>query len=144
VKAKKKLCDGCGEFKFIWKNSGGKRYCQKCWSAHSATTKSISTVRQKKIPPRSPKRQKEEKIYSEKRKLFLNARSMCEAHIIGICTQYATDVHHMAGRSGSLYLDEKYWLPVCRSCHTWIETHPKEARESGFSINKLSNLEKNE
>lgn len=138
MKIKMKLCDGCGEPRVIWKNHGGKRYCQRCWSAHSATTKPKPTARQKKLPPRSPKRIKEEAEYSKERKVFLVARPMCEAHIAGICTQHSTDVHHKAGRSGDLYLDKRYWLAVCRACHMWIETHPKEARELGYSLSKLN------
>lgn len=61
---------------------------------------------------------------------------MCEAHLSNVCTQKATDVHHKAGRTGDNYLDESTWLAACRSCHMWIETHPKEAREMGLSTTK--------
>jgi hypothetical protein len=44
-----------------------------------------------------------------------------------------TECHHIRGRNGWLLLDEKYWLPVCRSCHEWITLHGKEARQLGFS-----------
>lgn len=63
---------------------------------------------------------------------------MCQAHITGICTHHSTDVHHKAGRAGELYLNEEFWLAVCRACHMWIETHPKEAREKGFSVSKIN------
>ena len=138
MKVKTKLCDGvCGEMRVIWKNDKGKRYCRQCWSAHKSTIKPKPTARQKRLPSRSPKRSREEKIYSGKRIIFLSAHPMCQAHISGICTQRATDVHHMCGRIGDLYLDEKFWLAVCRACHMYIETHPKEAREKGFSLTKL-------
>jgi hypothetical protein len=44
----------------------------------------------------------------------------------------------MAGRVGELYLDETHWLALCRACHFYVEMHPKEAKEMGFSINRLN------
>jgi len=144
MKAKKKPCDGCGNDKVIWKNHQGKRYCKQCWSAHSVTTQPKPTAKRKALPHRSQKRIKEEAEYSQKRRVFLLNHPMCEAHLLGICTQHATDVHHKAGRTGTLYLDEKYWLATCRSCHMWIETHPKEAREMGLSLSKHNQNEQEE
>jgi hypothetical protein len=138
IKVKKKLCDGeCGELRVIWKNSGGKRFCKSCWSAHSSKTSIKPTVKQKPISPRSPKRILQEAEYSAKRKVFLTKHPMCQMHLPGICTTYATDVHHMAGRTGDLLLDEQFWKAGCRACHTWVELHPKEAKEMGLSINRL-------
>jgi len=45
---------------------------------------------------------------------------------------HATDVHHKHGR-GVYHLEISTWLPVCRNCHMWIEEHPAEAYELGFS-----------
>lgn len=141
IKRTKKPCDGCGNDKVIWKNHHGKRYCKQCWSAHSVTTKPKPTAKRKALPSRSQKRVKEEAEYSKERKVFLLANPMCQAHLTGICTQHATDVHHKAGRSGDLYLNKEYWFAACRACHMWIETHPKEARELGFSVSKIQNGE---
>jgi hypothetical protein len=138
MKVIKKLCDGsCGELRVIWKNDKGKRYCWQCWSAHKSTTMPKPTARQKRLPSRSPKRAKEERIYSGKRIIFLSAHPMCQAHITGVCTHQSTDVHHKAGRSGDLYLDENFWLAVCRACHMYIELNPLWAREKGFSLSKI-------
>jgi hypothetical protein len=137
MKITKKLCDGlCGELRVIWKNDKGKRYCQQCWSAHKSTTTPKPTVRQKRLPSRSPRRIKEQAEYSKIRVPFLEEHPKCQAHLTGICTHHATDVHHKAGRSGELYLNQKYWLAVCRACHMWIETHPIQAREMGLSLSK--------
>lgn len=38
-----------------------------------------------------------------------------------------------------LLLDKSKWLAVCRACHQWIETHPQEAVERGFSIKRIAN-----
>ena len=138
IKPKKKLCDGeCGEPQFIWKNEGGKRYCKSCWSAHSSKTSIKPTVKQKRIPPRSPKRILHEAEYSTKRKVFLTKNPMCQAHLVGICTTYSSDVHHAAGRVGDLLLDQRYWKALCRACHSYVELHPTEAKELGLSINRL-------
>lgn len=138
IKPKEKLCDGgCGEPKIIWKNEGGKRYCKSCWSAHSSKTSIKPTVKQKRIRPRSPKRILQEAEYSAKRKVFLKKNPMCQMHLPGICTQHATEIHHMAGRIGDLLLDEQYWKAGCRACHSYVELHPIEAKELGLSINRL-------
>lgn len=137
MQVKQKICHNCNQLKVIWKNSGGERFCKQCWSAHSAKSKPKPTAIQKPIPARSPKRIKLDAEYSVKRKVFLSLKSMCEAHLPSICTQQSTDVHHKAGRTGDLYLDEEHWLSVCRACHMWIEEHPASAKEMGFSTNRL-------
>lgn len=138
MKSQKKKCDGpCGEFRFIWKNDGGKKYCKSCWSAHSVRPRIKPTSVQKRIPARSPKRAKEEQEYSSRRKEFLSKNCMCQAHIPGVCTGQASDVHHMAGRVGNLLLDITHWLAVCRACHTYIENNPAAAKEMGFSLTRL-------
>jgi hypothetical protein len=43
----------------------------------------------------------------------------------------------MQGRIGNLLTDETKFLAVCRACHDWIETHPKEAKELGYSISRI-------
>lgn len=137
MKTQKKKCSKCGELRFIWKNSGGERFCKGCWSTHSNNSKPIPYHKQKPIPPRSSKRIKEDGIYSKERKLFLNLHPMCQAHLSGICSQTATDVHHMKGRVGELLLDKTNWLAVCRQCHNYIELNPITAKALGFSKSRL-------
>lgn len=138
MKTKPKKCDRCEELKPIWKNSGGKRYCRQCWSAHSVTSKTQPTVRQKKpIPTRSSKRSKQEADYSKLRKVFLDKHPMCQAHLPQVCTKVSTDVHHMKGRVGDLLLDQTHWLAVCRGCHYWIEMRPEAAKLLGYSKSRL-------
>ena len=133
MKAKKKICDGCSCEKIIWKNHEGKKYCKHCWSAHS-TSQQKPTVR-KKLALVSQKRLVQQKEYSEKRKIFLEKNLMCKARLNG-CALRSTDVHHMKGRAGELYLDETYWLALCRQCHSWAELNPLQAREMGLSLTK--------
>lgn len=145
MNTKLKTCDGCRKEKPIWKNVSidgvRHRYCKTCWSCHPQNTKAAktsATKTNKPIAPRSHKRSKQEKLYSAKRAIFMVNNSMCEANIVGLCTQRATDVHHKAGRSGDMLLDESEWMAVCRACHDWIETHPPEATELGFRKSKTS------
>lgn len=138
LKSKKKFCDGCGEQQFIWKNEQGKRYCKYCWSRRQTmTTKLNKTRKQKPLATRSLKRAKQERTYSRLRKDFLTTRSLCEANLQRICTHKATDVHHIAGRSGKLLNDTSKWMAVCRSCHNWIEEHPVESTEKGYRQSKI-------
>jgi hypothetical protein len=130
--AKFKICDGCKKPRRIWKNSGGLKFCQQCWSAQNPQP--IPTGKQKKIAPRSPKRAKEETEYTKERRKFLLERPMCEAHLPGICTQHSTDVHHTySGKDRSQYfLVTSTWLSVCRMCHDWIHENSRSAREMGL------------
>lgn len=141
MKAKKKVCYRCGNEKFIWKNDGGNKYCKSCWQYVNSKTNSIkqskpSAKAYKPIAPRSAKRAKQEREYLKLRTEFLNEHSLCQAKLPGICTVHSTDVHHMKGRIGSLLTDVDNFLSVCRSCHNWIELHPIEAKELGFSKNR--------
>jgi arylamine N-acetyltransferase len=73
--------------------------------------------------------------YSKLRKEYLIEHQMCHAKIYN-CSLRATDVHHKKGR-GKYHLDVGTWMPVCRSCHNWIEEHPEESKDLGFSISKI-------
>ena len=139
IQAKKKICDGCGLESYIWKNVAGNKLCKQCSSNTGVAKLSIKpTAKSKPIAPRSQKRSKEERLYSANRVLFLQENPMCQAHLPGICTKYSTDVHHKMGRIGELLLMIIHWLAVCRACHDWIENHPEEAREKGFSIKRIN------
>jgi hypothetical protein len=130
---KKKLCNGpCNSLQYIWKNEGGKRYCRRCWSAQSKPN-TKPTVRQKRIRPRSSKKIKLDAEYSILRKDFLEKNPLCQARIPGKCSRVSTQVHHKAGRIGSLYLDVSKWLAICHECHTWATEFSKEAIEMGIS-----------
>jgi hypothetical protein len=139
MEKKKKLCAGCGEMTYIWANREGRKLCKQCSYTGVAKLSISKPTTKKPIPPRSQKRSKEEKLYSAKRVLYLQDHPMCEAHLPGICTDYATDIHHMSGKIGDLLTDEKYFKALCRSCHQYVETHPEIAKEKGLSINRLTN-----
>ena len=112
-----KTCDGCGKPSLIWKTVGRKRYCKYC----------------------APKKQKtEDNQYSKLREKFFSKseNQFCKAHLDG-CMHIATDVHHSKGR-GEYLLDTSTWIPVCRACHNYIETHPEEAKALELSSTRLN------
>ena len=80
----------------------------------------------------SAKRSKQMREYKKIRVEFLEANPLCER-----CGGIATTVHHKKGRMGELIINTEYFLPACMPCHEWIETHPGEAKEKGYSISRL-------
>lgn len=73
------------------------------------------------------------KLVRERRKVL--ARIMggpCEARLDG-CTGRAEDPHEVLSRArGGSLIDPANILPVCRPCHEFITTHPKDATERGL------------
>jgi len=139
IQPKKKICDGCKEESFIWKNVDGKKLCKQCsYTGVAKLSISKPTAKAKPIAPRSQKRSKEERLYSAKRIIFLQEHPMCEAHLPGICTEHAQEVHHKKGRIGDDLLDETHWLALCHMCHDYIENNREFAMEKGFSIKRIT------
>ena len=79
-----------------------------------------------------------------RREFLLNPRNkFCKARIPGICLGTRVqgielDIHHQKGKIGDLLCDTRYFLPVCRACHEYIENHPEIAKTLGFSQNRLT------
>jgi len=61
----------------------------------------------------------------------------CEAKINNFCTQNTEDPHHSRGRRGAYLMDTSTWIPVCRSCHRYIEDHPLDSQKRGLSFSRL-------
>ena len=127
IQAKLKKCAGCSQLKHIWKSHKKDKYCKECW---------YTIEKPKSISPVSKKRQGEMDKYSTLREAFLVAKPRCEAKLVG-CTGVSTDVHHSKGRVGDNYLNIGTWKALCRSCHSYVETHPEEAKELGLSESRL-------
>ena len=87
-----------------------------------------------KIKPVSEKRKAQNFVYSELRRLFLLKP---ENQICPITGEPTTDVHHMRGRVGTLFLDTRYWLAVSREGHRKIEESPAWAYEMGYSLKRI-------
>jgi len=127
IQIKLKACSGCKDLKQIWKSHGKEKYCKECW---------YKMEKPKAIPPRSAKMQKTMDEYTKKRTAFMAMYPHCQARLLN-CTQNSTDIHHKAGR-GENHNVISTWLAVCRSCHQWIELHPEESKELGFSNLRLN------
>lgn len=52
------------------------------------------------------------------------------------CGKDAECNHHKKGRENEMLLIVKFWLPTCLECHRWIELHPVEAKELGWSLSR--------
>ena len=131
--AKQKQCVGCGELKTIWKNHLGQKYCKDCWYKESPA----NFPKQKSpLKGKSEKQSVLDTLYSKLRKEYLTKKPYCYAKLQG-CSSIATDIHHTKGR-GAYYLQADTWIGLCRSCHQWIELHPKEAKDMGFSDTRLN------
>jgi hypothetical protein len=139
LQAKLKKCDGCSEVTTIWKREGTQKFCKQCWTKQF---KGLSST--KKPTAKKPMRLQSSKIvklnaaYSILREQYMKHHPHCEAHLAG-CAINACDIHHKKGRVGALFLDDTEFLAVCRTCHGWIETHPKEAKLLNFSKSRESN-----
>jgi hypothetical protein len=125
-----KKCKHCGEtFKPY---TTLQKYCSaQCMKADKGY-KAIKKV--------SAKRQTENEIYSQLRKVFLAKPEnkfcpvMLQLKNIKVET---TDIHHKMGRTGKLLLDTKYWLAVSREGHSYIEQNVEWAKENNYSLNRL-------
>jgi hypothetical protein len=140
LNAKKKICNECDTEQVIWKNHNGYKYCKQCWlkkSLSNTKTPILKTI--KSIKSKSDKMSALDQTYMVLRRKFLETNPGCQAKL-NDCSLQATDVHHKKGR-GEYYLDKSTWLAVCRSCHSWIELHPIEAKQLGFSNNRLNDYE---
>jgi hypothetical protein len=112
-------------------------FCKIGNDAQKRAKKGLPTKR----PPlnkRSEKREKLDALYSIVSKQYLKDHPKCEFKIEGICTHTATSVHHGKGRTGALLLDTKYFKSGCLPCHSYVELHPVEAKEKGFSVTRLN------
>lgn len=107
-----------------------KGLCKFCWKIQYG--KPINKV--------SESKKKKDEEYKIVRDEFMLEHPICQAKINNSktkCSINSTDCHHISGKVGDLYLDKKNFLAVCRPCHNYIEVNPKEAKELGFSKNRL-------
>ena len=94
-------------------------------------------LRMTPLPPRSrwirresAKRRRDRDIWKEiTRAVIAAVNGMCQAGIPGVCQTWATDGHHMLPQGQGGPDTRENCLPVCRSCHDYIETHREWAYE---------------
>ena len=85
----------------------------------------------------SDKRKELNKEYFKLVERFKIDNPNCIAKINEHCTRLTDDPHHKKGR-GKYLLDVSLWVPVCRSCHQYIEQNPLDAIKRGLSFSRLS------
>ena len=134
VKLKPCAGDNCnGALRHIWKNHQGNKYCKDCWISMNPQKKLKMQVPIAKI---SPALKKQLPLYDKLSTAFKAMHPYCQAKLPG-CGSITTDVHHKKGRGIEL-CNVQFFLAVCRQCHTWIEEHPKESLEMGFTLSRLT------
>lgn len=138
IRSKPKKCVECGREDQPWFS---KKRCKSC--AQKAYSKKMSEQNVNKIKSGEKKQPKLNlvstkqaarlKEYMKLRNQFLEINDKCER-----CGGDATEVHHRCGRVGDDLIDTDNFCAVCFPCHQWIETHPAEAKQQGYSRNRLS------
>lgn len=87
----------------------------------------------KAIRQQSTAREAEMSAYNGQRMIFLARYPVCVACLTrDINPAPSAQIHHLRGRVKKLLRDERFWLAVCASCHDWIHTNPRDARELGL------------
>lgn len=92
------------------------------------------------MKPRKPLRKvsklraEQAKVYRARKKVFLETHEYC--FVCGCWTHRALrELHHVRGRAGKLYLDERFWEMACGldgGCHAKIHSERKWAIANGF------------
>ena len=67
--------------------------------------------------------------YGKARNLFLSEHRQCAVfhHL------ESTEVHHTRGKLGPLLMDERFWIPVSRLGHCWIDSNRDRARSNEWN-----------
>lgn len=130
---KPKQCKRCNQEKQIW----ARGMCLDCDRIETPEKHGLKfkTKPKKMIAGISKKHQNRLTKYIKIRETFMKEHPMCECGMG--CGLPSTDVHHMKGKIGDLLFDTRFFKALNRICHTWVETHPKEAKELGLSENRL-------
>lgn len=77
----------------------------------------------KPLPRMSKNRTRERVLYEKRKKVFLTGNTRCFA--CGHRIRYQDrELHHLRGRAGTLFLDERFWRMACDECHELIHQHP--------------------
>ena len=80
----------------------------------------------------SKKRQSENKVYSDLRKIFLKDNPNC---FIDGCKRPANTIEHLAGRWGSNYLDVSTWAACCLEHNLELENNPELSKK--YQLSKI-------
>lgn len=123
-------CQNCGNPKI---ENRDLMLCATCNKLRRKIDSAKAAEPKKPIKKVSEVRQKELQVYAKIRdKILMN--NWCAYHGRPCIP---TEIHHIKGRQNEMLYDEKYMLPVCSEAHRYIELHPNEAKEKGFSESRL-------
>lgn len=78
-------------------------------------------------------------VYAGIREMFLRGNRACAGCYYVAKTMQpsrAVDVHHQRGREGLLLFDVRYFIPLCRRCHEFVEANKEKAREFGLEAER--------
>lgn len=70
------------------------------------------------------------RFYMKLRRDFLRSNPKCA--VFGV--ESSQDIHHRAGRAGTLLVDIRFWLPVSRCAHDFIHADIKRAQRRGWIV----------
>lgn len=104
-------------------------YCKLCNEVFKEKKAPVTGIKKT-----SDKMDKTLALYNVVRKKFLQAHTQCAV----FPNMRSVEIHHIAGKVGSLYLDSNNFLPVSRMGHNWIHENEAEATKLGFTISRLA------
>src|SRR5690606_16502020 len=131
------ICPQCNEWKKAIERNGN---CADCNHIERKVSKVKAAEPKKPIKKVSDGRRKEMDGYARVRNHIL-MNNWCAVHGRNCIP---TQIHHVKGRVGvnengePMLTDRRYLLPVCAEAHRWIEEHPREAKEQGYSESRLT------
>lgn len=104
------------------------------WMSLPSYRKKRETKARQRIRPVSKRISAAKRKYRARVKVWLDENPRCFAcpQISPFNVRFATECHHFRGRLGSLLMDERYWRPVCHSCHMYIHGFVEHARRLGL------------
>ena len=108
-----------------------------------ALTRKTPLRRKTRLRRTSPKYGRKLRVYSARRKIFLQLHPTCEIRpilfacgILTNCLRKSTQVHHTHGR-GKYLNDESTWLASCSGeCHGFVKNHQDIARRIGLLFDR--------
>lgn len=139
-------CIELGKYYLCEEHKDLKQYQQKEKKNYTLKRTPIKVNKDYRIPQVSKKQSKAIREYSPIAKKFKEDNPLCVVNVNG-CTRKTNDVHHKMGKVGyanieaikrgiKLLVDVRYFLPVCRNCHTYIESNSGWAYEKGYSLKR--------
>lgn len=135
-------CDECDSKDVDLYRTNSPKRCKSCFfiekkrrviEGKKSTAKRTILRPRKNIAPVSQKKLTELAKYRPIRDKYLSENTECEVHG---CENPSDNLHHKAGRVGSLLYNVDYFMACCGICHPKrIHEDPAWAREQGYIIN---------